>query len=330
MKVKLSVFSLLMIMLNGTAFAGWQNDGYYIRDGHYVDDGSRFVMGLRGGISLAKAKMKNEIGTLEATYYGHTSGSIRTELSLKNAGVDIYDDADLVAHGYTPLGVGDVGALPVKKGFSKTAFTAGGSIGFVVPYHPQWRLEADYDHISEMNYNETPFLEGDIPLSGIYGTAHVFSSGVTSTITTDIISVMAFHDFFEGRQKQLDTLIPYVGFGIGYAISRTTLKLVDVYGDLSEDRDLQNYGTPGNDDVIVFADPSLSEAPTSSNIALVGSLGASYGISKYTFLDIGFRLMYVPKITWQLVNDATSSHRDWFAAKDMLYSNFMVGLRFEF
>lgn len=319
MKVKAVIFSLLMIMLYGTAFAGWQNDGYYMRDGYYTDDGSRFVLGFRGGISWANAKMKNEIGSLEAVYYKDPdSDFIITKVA--------YDNSTLT--GYDYLGAGDIGTLPVRKKFSKVAFTAGGAIGFTVPYHPQWRLEADYDHISEMNYNETPFLEGDIPLSNIYGTAHVFSSGVTSTITTDIISVMAFHDFFEGKQKQLDTLIPYVGFGVGYAMSKTTLKLVDVYGDLSEDRDLQNYGDVGDDKVIIFADPSLSEAPTSSNIALVGSLGASYGISKYTFLDFNFRLMYVPKVTWQLVNGP--AHRDWFSAKDMIYSNFMVGLRFEF
>ena len=64
MKVRLSVFSLLLIMLCESAIAGWQNDGYYIRDGYYSDDGSRFTIGFRGGLSLAKAKMKNEMGML--------------------------------------------------------------------------------------------------------------------------------------------------------------------------------------------------------------------------------------------------------------------------
>ena len=160
--------------------------------------------------------------------------------------------------------------------------------------------------------------------------AHVFSSGVTSTITTDIISVMAFYDFFEGNQKQFNKVIPYVGLGVGYASSKTTLKLTDIYGDLSKDSDLANYGDGyTNDGVIKFVDPPTgSDAPTSENIALLGSIGASYGISEYTFLDFNFRLMYVPKITWQLTNG--SAHRDWFAAEDMFYTNFMVGLRFEF
>ena len=237
------------------------------------------------------------------------------------------DDAALAAAGYQYIGAGNVATLPVKKDFSKVAFTAGGSIGFTVPYHPQWRLEAGFDHISETDYNETPFLEGDLVTSGGYS-AHIFSSGVTSTITTDIISVMAFYDFFEGNQKQYNQIIPYIGLGVGYASSKTTLKLTDVYGDLSKDSDLQNYGTPDANDVIQFADPSENDAPVSENIAFLGSVGASYGISEYTFLDFNFRLMYVPKITWQLVNG--SAHRDWFAAEDMFYTNFMVGLRFEF
>jgi len=319
MKSKISVFSLVAILSATSAFAGWQNSGYYVNDGYYVDDGSRFTIGFRGGLSLANAKMKNEIGSLEANYLvNETTGSVITELAWENLGSP---------SGYIDIGVGDVATLPVKKDFSKVAFTAGGSIGFTVPYHPQWRLEAGFDHISETDYNQTPFLEGNLITSDDY-LAHIFSSGVTSTVTTDIISAMAFYDFFDGNQKQFNQFIPYIGFGIGYASSKTTLKLTDVYGDLSKDSDLVNYGTIGTDGVIQFADPANNDAPVSTNVAFLGSVGASYGISKYTFLDFNFRLMYVPKITWQLVNG--SLHRDWFAAEDMLYTNFMVGLRFEF
>ena len=59
-------------------------------------------------------------------------------------------------------------------------------------------------------------------------------------------------------------------------------------------------------------------------------MGASYGITEYTFLDFGARVIYVPKITWNLVNSDASQHREWFSAKDMIYSDFTVGLRFEF
>lgn len=321
--MRLSLFSLLALMFCENALAGWQSNGYYINDSYYVDDGSRFVISLRGGLSLANAKMKNEMGSLEADYYASADGDVISEVAFQSIGGDIYHPEE---KGYTYVGAGNVASLPVKKDFSKMAFTAGGSIGFTVPYHPQWRLEAGFDHVSETDYNETPFLEGDLTLSSDVS-AHVFSSGVTSTVTTDIISVMAFYDFYEGKQKQLNQFIPYIGFGIGYASSKTTLKLVDIYGDLSKDSDLVNYGTL-TDGVIQFADPSNNDAPTSSNVAFLGSLGTSYGISKYTFIDFNFRLMYVPKINWQLVNGA--SHRDWFAAEDMFYTNFTVGLRFEF
>ena len=319
MKLKTSVFLITMILSAVPAFAGWQNYGYYIDDGYYVDDGSRFVLGVRGGLSLANAKMKNEIGTLEADYWvNEDTGSIITGLAYENLGSPT---------GYTDIGVGDIATLSVIKNFSKMSFTAGASIGFTIPYHSQWRLEAGFDHIAETDYNQTPFLEGDLEFSSDYS-GHVFSSGVTSTVTTDIFSAMAFYDFFEGDVKQVNVLIPYVGFGIGYSSSKTTLKLTDIYGDLSRDSDLANYGSADDNGVIQFANPVSSESPTSSNIAFLGSVGASYGISQFTFLDFNFRLMYVPKVTWQLVNG--SLHRDWFAADNMIYTNFMVGLRFEF
>ena len=43
-----------------------------------------------------------------------------------------------------------------KENFNKTAFAAGASIGFTIPYRPQWRLEVGYDYISETNYNQIP------------------------------------------------------------------------------------------------------------------------------------------------------------------------------
>ena len=108
------------------------------------------------------------------------------------------------------------------------------------------------------------------------------------------------------------------------------MKLTDIYGDLSTDSDLQNYGTVENG-VIQFEPPSdKSKYPTSENIAVIGALGVSYGITEYTFLDFSARAMYIPTIKWELVNSDGSRHRDWFSAHNMLYTNFMIGLRFEF
>ena len=203
-----------------------------------------------------------------------------------------------------------------------------------MPYHQQWRLEAGYDHISETSYNETPLFQGDLVLTGTElgdVTASISSSGVSSTITTDIVSVMGFYDFFDGIQKPTNQIIPYIGVGVGYAMSKTTMKLSDIYGDLSEARDLENYGTVDSNKVIQFDNPTDKDKyPTSDNIALLAGLGLSYGIGQSTYLDAGVRFMYVPKITWNLANKDGSLHRSWFSAENMIYTNFLLGLRFEF
>ena len=326
MKLYKSLFFTILALASAPAFAGWQYDGYYVKDGYYTDDGSRFTISLRGGLSLANAKMENNIGNLDGYYYINPTTGTAVSLSY-------FSDASAAASsGFTDIAVGNVGSLPVKTNFSKTAFTAGGSIGFTVPNHPQWRLEAGYDYISETEYNQVPLFEGAMQVSGEYnGTIHVSSSGVTSTISTDVISAMAYYDFFEGTQKQLNQIIPYVGLGVGYANSRTTMKLSDIYGDLSTDSDMLNYGTPDSDGIIQFNPPSdTSKYPTSTNVAAIGAIGAAYGISEYTFLDLGVRVMYIPTIKWNLVSNDGSQHREWFSAKDMIYTNFMLGLRFEF
>ena len=322
MKLKKSLFFTLCVLSVAPAFAGWQYDGYYVDDSYYTEDDTKFVIGFRGGLSWANAKIKNEIGNLYGYYYvNETTGEVVSALAWEAAGSP---------EGYYDAGYGDLSTLPAKEKFSKWAFTAGANIGFTVPYHPNWRLEAAYDHIAETDYNEIPLFDGDLNLSS-GDVVHVSSSGATSTISTDIISAMAYYDFFSDNKKPLNTIIPYIGLGVGYASSKTTLKLADIYGDLSTDSDLQNYGTADADGVIQFTPPSdKSKFPTSENVEAIGALGFSYGITKYTFLDFGARVIYIPKITWNLVNSDATLHREWFSAKDMIYSDFTIGLRFEF
>ena len=324
--MKVKYLSFLIFFAATPAFAGWQYNGYYVNDGYYNDDGSKFVMGIRGGLSIANAKMKNEIGSLDGYYYiNPTTGMAVSQRYFA-------DETEAENNGFTETAVGNIGTLPIKKKFSKTSFAAGASVGFTIPYHPQWRLEAGYDYISETKYNQVPLLEGELKVSGEYdGIVHVSSTGVASTVSTDVISAMAYYDFFDGNKKNINEIIPYVGFGLGYASSKTTLKLADIYGDLSTDSDMQNYGSIGSDGVIQFSSPSdKSKYPSSTNIAVIGTVGASYGITEYTFLDFNARVMYIPKIVWELVSSDASHHREWFSADNMLYTNFMVGLRFEF
>ena len=316
----------MLVLCAVPAFAGWQYKGYYIDDGYYDDNGVRFVLGFHGGLSWANAKMKNDIGNLDAYYYvDENTGAVISEMAWIAAG-----EPD----GYLYAGYGDLSTLPLKENFSKFAFAAGASIGFTMPYHPSWRLEAGYDHIAETSYNQIPLLSGDLALSGgEIGNAvvNVSSSGAHSTISTDVVSLMAYYDFFDGMQKPLNKIVPYVGFGLGYASSKTTLKLSDIYGELSTSSDLDGYGTRDANDIIQFEAPSdKSKFPTSTNVAAIGALGVSYGVAEYTYLDFGARVMYIPKITWELVNSDASLHRDWFSAKDMFYTNVMFGVRFEF
>lgn len=326
MKVKLSLFSLLMAMfVSVPAVAGWQYDGYYIDDSYYTDDGTKFIVGFRGGMSWANAKIENNVGNLYGYYFVGPNGDVISQLAWEAAG----EPVDYIYAGY-----GDLSTLTAKEKFSKFAFAAGANIGFTIPYHPNWRLEANYDHISETDYNQIPLFSGDLNVTGGYigdAVVHVSSTGATSTISTDVFSAMMYYDFFDGDKKPLNSFIPYIGFGVGYATSKTTLKLADIYGDLSTDSDLQNYGTPDASGVIQFLPPSdKSKYPSSDNIAAIGALGFSYGIAEYTFLDFGARVMYIPKVTWNLVNSDASQHREWFSAKSMIYTNLMLGLRFEF
>lgn len=333
MKMKLSILTALCMMTVAPAFAGWEHRGYYTNDGYYTDNGSRFVISLRGGLALSRAKMKNDIGSLYTDYYvNDETGAIVSSLSFINA---FGDDPEEWPAGYSYAGYGDLATVPLKENFSKSSFTAGVAMGLTLPNRPQWRMEVAYDYIGETQYNETPLLEGTMNVSGGDlgdSTVHVYSTGAKSTISTDVVSVMAYYDFFEGNAKKLNTFIPYIGLGVGYASSKTVLYLSDIYGDLSLDEDLQNYGTQNaTTGVLQFANPTdKNKYPSSTNIAVLGAIGASYGIAESTFIDVSARLMYIPKISWSIVNSDGSQHREWFSAENMIHTNFMIGLRFEF
>ena len=158
------------------------------------------------------------------------------------------------------------------------------------------------------------------------GEIFVQSGAVQSTVTTDIISAMAFYDFFEGLEKPLNQWIPYVGLGLGYADSKTVMDLSDPYGDLSTSVDLQNFGETDDYGVIQFN----RSTHNTSNVAAVAALGVSYGIGEGMFLDLGARVAYIPKIKWVLQNADDTRERDWFNAENMIYANLMLGVRFEF
>ena len=316
---------VLSCLMFGAAGANWEYPGYYVGEGAYTDDGSRFIVSVRGGASVGMGTIKNEIGELTPLYYMSPDGSV----IMSDLGYYQCTDRGQCAD-YIPAGYVNLGDLPATKDFESFGFAAGASLGWTIPNSPQWRIELGWDHIAESEYNASPFIEGEAPLFGgsVSDVTAVISSGaVQSKVVTDIISVMAFYDFFDGIQKPTRTVIPYIGFGVGYADIKTTLQLSDPYGDLSGIYELLPYGVKEQDDsVIQFYRSELSSA----NIAGVLALGLSYGITENMFFDIGARVAYIPRIRWALSNEDASQYRDWFSAENAIYANIMLSLRFEF
>ena len=306
----------MICALSAPAFAGWQYDGIYVGDGWYTDNGNRFIISARGGASFGTASIKNEVGAISVgIHYDEETNSI-IPIDSPNASQ------------YPYAGYYELSDIPAVKDFSNFSFAAGASIGWTIPGATQWRIEAGWDHIVKSDYNASPMFvgyttlkEGDIPPI----TVKIESGSVNSEITTDVVSIMAFYDFFNGTYKPTHSAIPYVGFGIGYADSKTVLNLFDPYGDIASQLELRQYGEV-KDGIFEFY---KSERHT-SNFAGLLSAGISYGITEQIFLDFGARLMYIPRVKWGLTNADDTKHREFFSAENLIYTNLTLGIRFEF
>ena len=84
----------------------------------------------------------------------------------------------------------------------------------------------------------------------------------------------------------------------------------------------------------LLTDFYTSETKT-NNFALSGGIGLNYGIESGIFLDVGFRITYVPEIKWALNNGAdedavTTKERTVFSAENIVFTSIYVGVRFEF
>ncbi len=324
MRIKnIAILSTLICALGiGNAQANWQYQKNTNTDSAwYYDDGSRLTLSFRGGAAMGSAGIQNDIGALTVGYWQNPgTGEIVS---------DLYYSACVTAGGcagFTDMGTGNIGTLSAANEFSSFSFAGGVGLGWTIPNSPQFRIEAGWDTITESEYNATPLFEGDLTLTGTSTTIPVQSGAGTSTVSTTVISVVGYYDFFDGVEKPLKTFIPYFGIGAGYADSITELILSDLYGDLSSDVDLENYGEPNAYGVLQFE----KSTKNSINVAGIGAVGFSYGIMENTYIDFGVRVMYIPKVEWSLVNTETEKERDWFSATDMLYTNFMFGVRFEF
>ena len=323
-KRNLCFLSILSCLVSVPAVADWQYPGTYVGDGWYLDDGSRLVISGRGGAAIGMGTIKNQVGAISNEYYISPDGATIVSATyyfscVDNGGCD----------GYQYAGYGDLNRLPPTKDLESFSFAMGFSMGFTMPNRPQWRLEGGWDHISESEYNSSPMFSGDLELIGgdVPGVVvEVQSSTVNSKLSTNVFSVMAFYDFFDGIQKPTNVMIPYVGFGIGYADTKTVLNLSDPYGDLSAQVELQQYGELDDYNIVQF----YRSERDSSNVAGLLALGFSYGIGDNMFMDFGVRAMYLPSVKWELRNADKTKYREWFSTDDLIYINAMVGLRFEF
>ena len=321
MKNILFVLPMVACLFSTAGHANWEYDGTYVRDGYYQDDGRRFIIVVRGGMSYGTGKMKNDIGTLTSEYYYNPNDG-----SIISAS---YYDTCTNCSDYVYAGIADIGGLPINKNYNSFSYIGGMAIGWTLPITPHWRFQIDWDYIAESEYNASPLLKGEVPLTGgdVDGlSVNIRSGGVQSNITTNVLSTMAIRDFYEGWQKPLRKIVPYAGVGLGYADTDTVLNLSDLYGDLSTSVDLQNYGEMDDYGILQF----YSSKKSSSNLAGVITFGVSYGISESFFLDAGFRFIYVPKIKWALSTSGGARSRDWFHSENMLFSNFVFGFRWEF
>ena len=307
------------------AFAGWEYNAEYIGGGYYQEDGSRFTLAVRGGGSYGFASIKNKVGALNNEYYFDPNGDVVVTAAYYDTCVKEGKCA-----GFEYAGYGELSTLPASENYSKIAFAAGASIGWTLPYRPQWRLEAGWDHIAESDYNASPLFDGDLTLyggaEGAPASIRVQSGAVEASLTMDIVSAMAFYDFFDGYQKPIGKMIPYVGLGLGYSSAKTILNLADYFGDLSGSVDLQNFGDMDEYGILQF----YKSEKTQGNIAGLVAVGLSYGVTETMFFDFGLRAMYVPSVKWALTNSEGSRQRDWFSADSLMYINAMLGIRFEF
>lgn len=322
---KVFLSSVLMGLLALPAFAGWQYSGVYMGDGWYQENGSRFVLSVRAGASIGMADIKNDVGAIVTPYYIDPTGTMIAPQG--------YCDATGACAGWTYAGDGNLADLDADKDLETFSFAAGFSAGMTVPNFPQWRIEAGWDHIVKSDYSASPMFKGDLVLSGGSWPDTVIlstqSGSVNSNLTTDVFSIMAFYDFYDGLYKPVGQFIPYVGAGIGYADTKTVLNLSDPYGDIAYQLDLQQYGEVVSSGGIYSIEFYQSERNT-TNVAALLAAGASYGLTEKIFLDFGARLMYLPRVKWGLRDKDDVKHREFFSAENLIYLNLMAGIRFEF
>lgn len=312
--MKKILLTLSFILSAPLAHANWEYSG------GYGDDGGRLTFSVRAGVaSPISATMQNDLGQVPTYYYTDNVNQIYVNDHLCGD-IDGLTPCNLLANA-------DLGKLPVAKEYSEMSFAGGAALGVVLAGNPNIRLELDWLHISKSTYSADPLFQGEIETA--LGTIPNLIASARGTSSTDVISAMFYYDFFTGYEKPERTLIPYVGLGLGYAVTTTTLELTDAYRDLNNVT-FDGFGIQTAAGTIDFF---TSENET-GNFALSGALGFSYGIQHGIFFDIGARASYTPRIVWALNNkahpDQNQKSHNIFSANDVVFVNIYAGMRFEF
>ncbi|MCL2758296.1 MAG: hypothetical protein FWE64_03175 [Alphaproteobacteria bacterium] len=321
------LFALCGMLYVGAADAQWE------RRPVWHDDGMRVTLSVRGGFAMGAGRIRNEYGFMPENYYDIYN---EWDIFVANATETyvyrvLFGNPEFSGFTWDYIGTVDIGALSAGGRYKTTGFSGNVAVGFTLPNSPQWRLEADWLHFSETAFKSSPMFNGVGPYSpGLGDVVTISSSDVRARTTGDIVSMMMYYDFFEGRAKRPNEFIPYIGFGFGYASMRTVLELLDLFGELSDQPSLEHMGDPG-----LYVRDFYTSENNFGTIAGTVAAGFSFGIMDGLFLDGSVRLTYIPKVMFSLNNDFVadfpgSRTADVFSVTGLTYTTILFGLRAEF
>ena len=291
------------------AAANWEQRG------PFRDDGSRFIFAVRGGLSMPRANMQNDLGTMNVGIWEDGNGNLAYAPGSTGS--------------WSQIGHVNFGDLDMTANFTEMSLAYGMSVGVVMANNTNIRFEIDWLRIEESQFSTNPLFSGDVTTS--LGVVHNPVAAARASMQTDIVSAFVYYDFFNGRIRPQTGLIPYIGFGLGFARNESLLMLSDPYGDFAGDPVMGDFGVQVGDQVNFF-----TSTTNNRNYALSVALGAAYAISQNIYFDFGARASYVPNVRFALNNSldptpvAGYREMDIFSARDVVFLNVFAGLRFEF
>ncbi|MDR2685900.1 MAG: hypothetical protein LBB23_03975 [Rickettsiales bacterium] len=329
---------LLKIMLGALVALGATNanaNWSYLQD---KDDGARFYISVKGGLAQSfGGKTQDAMGDMIYLFYppedlipaGTYAAVLMTEKECREYGNSLVSNGGLAASGCYPLGYVPLG--DITKQFEVRTLSTNLAAGFVLPNSPQVRMELSWDHLSESRYDTSPLftgVEGEFIIwdgtndPDIVPAVVPYSGSIASSVSSDIVMMMMYYDFFDGMSKPQKTIIPYIGAGFGLATSQVQMTLGDSNGVFYETGSFDPYFDSTNG-----FPPSSS---SSQGLAVAGALGFSYGLVEHAFMDVGVKAIYANKINWTLINTDNGMEKNIISAGPMIYGIFNIGFRFEF